>query len=79
MKRLFLFADVPPMPPLEIPEEEMVKQHEEESDEPQKLSKFATGPQVSDPYAQQEVSQMFIPILVALACFFPVLFCLCRL
>jgi len=74
---------VPELLPLEkMDEEELLPRRDEEpvlEEEPETLEKFASGPQISDPYAQQEASQMFIPVLVALACFFPVLFCLCRL
>uniref|UniRef100_A0A915IXC0 Conserved oligomeric Golgi complex subunit 7 n=1 Tax=Romanomermis culicivorax TaxID=13658 RepID=A0A915IXC0_ROMCU len=82
--------DVPPMPELEMNEEDefLAKRDEKHDPEPEEeeesaestetKAKIASGPQIADPYAQQEVSQMFIPILIALACFFPVLFCLCR-
>lgn len=84
-------ADVPELLPLDKMDEEFLQKplHEQQKqqqseedfieDEPEARERFASGPQISDPYAQQEASQMFIPVLVALACFFPVLFCLCRL
>jgi hypothetical protein len=39
----------------------------------------ASGRPVDDPYEHMDVSQMLLPVLVALACFFPVLYCLCKL
>lgn len=51
---------------------------EAESEQARK-ARLASGPKAADPYAAQDHSQMFLPILIALACFFPVLFCLCKL
>uniref|UniRef100_A0A914WWI0 Malectin domain-containing protein n=1 Tax=Plectus sambesii TaxID=2011161 RepID=A0A914WWI0_9BILA len=48
-------------------------------DEQARKARLASGPKAPDPYASQDHSQMFLPILIALACFFPVLFCLCKL
>ncbi|KRY77266.1 Malectin [Trichinella pseudospiralis] len=41
--------------------------------------KYASGPKLQDPYAQQDQSQYLLPFLVILACFFPILYCLCRI
>lgn len=62
-------------------EEEIIPKQEERfvEDEPEVVEKFASGPQTADPYAQQDMGQMIIPVLIAVACFLPVLFCLCRL
>ncbi|VDN35717.1 unnamed protein product [Gongylonema pulchrum] len=43
------------------------------------MHRFDDEPLVADPYAEQDTNHMFIPFLVAFACFFPVLFCLCKL
>jgi len=73
--------DVPTLPPLEQMEDEEHQPHaaEEDKDDEATRAKFASGPKIPDPYQQQDQSQMLLPILIALACFFPVLFCLCRL
>ncbi|KRZ59682.1 Malectin [Trichinella nativa] len=41
--------------------------------------KYASGPKLQDPYAQQDQSQYLLPFLVILACFFPILYCLCQM
>ncbi|VDM49180.1 unnamed protein product [Toxocara canis] len=70
--------DIPPLL-------DMAAEVDEEPEETQEYVKpadslrYAEGPAVEDPYAEQDSSHMFIPFLVALACFFPVLFCLCKL
>ncbi len=72
---------MPSLRALETPDqpEEREELPEEESEEVrQKRSKYASGPKQKDPYQDQDQSQMFLPILIALACFFPVLFCLCK-
>jgi len=71
--------DVAPLPPLDQPEEEEKQETEDDPLDQETRQKFASGPKAPDPYAQQDQSQMLLPILIALACFFPVLFCLCRL
>lgn len=42
-------------------------------------NRFEDETLVDDPYTKQDTSRMFIPFLIAFACFFPVLFCLCKL
>lgn len=78
---------------LEIPELPQIARHDEEEhdmegmehmetdadEDHSKRARLASGPKAADPYAAQDHSQMFLPILIALACFFPVLFCLCKL
>ncbi len=63
---------------LEIPEPEEKDDLPEVDDGAEQRSKYASGPKQRDPYSEQDQSQMFLPILIALACFFPVLFCLCK-
>ncbi|VDP19411.1 unnamed protein product [Soboliphyme baturini] len=70
--------DVPALPPLEELEETLPDAPEQIELSADNL-KWASGPKQTNPYTQQDQSQMFLPILIALACFFPVLFCLCRL
>lgn len=75
--------DVPSLPVLEVPAEEpeepVDRVKREPEAEPEKRSDLASGPKVEDPYDTMEQSQMFLPILVALACFFPLLYCLCKI
>jgi len=71
--------DVPALPPMEQPEEDEPQRSEDDKEDEAARAKFASGPKAPDPYQQQDQSQMLLPILIALACFFPVLFCLCRL
>ncbi|VDK46601.1 unnamed protein product [Anisakis simplex] len=71
-------SDIPPL--LDMTNE--VEEEQEEVEDSTKSSdslRYAEGPAVEDPYAEQDSSHMFIPFLVAFACFFPVLFCLCKL
>uniref|UniRef100_A0AAF5PQA7 Malectin domain-containing protein n=2 Tax=Wuchereria bancrofti TaxID=6293 RepID=A0AAF5PQA7_WUCBA len=65
----------------EIEEEEEEEGFDEEADVKLRteINRFEDEPVVKDPYAEQDASHMFIPFLIAFACFFPVLFCLCKL
>lgn len=36
-------------------------------------------PTVKDPYADQDTAQLLIPFLIAFACFFPIVYCLCKI
>lgn len=76
---MLFFIDVPVLPPMEQPEEDEPQRTEDDKEDEAARAKFASGPKAPDPYQQQDQSQMLLPILIALACFFPVLFCLCRL
>uniref|UniRef100_A0A915PB57 DNA 3'-5' helicase n=1 Tax=Setaria digitata TaxID=48799 RepID=A0A915PB57_9BILA len=73
-------TDIPPL--RDISYEEDIMEEEEELDEEvdvklrSELNRFEDERLVEDPYAEQETSHMFIPFLIAFACFFPVLFCL---
>uniref|UniRef100_A0A1I7VKG2 DNA 3'-5' helicase n=1 Tax=Loa loa TaxID=7209 RepID=A0A1I7VKG2_LOALO len=63
-------------------DEEIEKEEDEEFDEADielrtEVNRFGDEPLADDPYAKQDTSHMFIPFLIAFACFFPVLFCLC--
>ncbi|VIO91077.1 CG9257-PA, putative [Brugia malayi] len=65
----------------EIEEEEEEDRFDEEANVKLRteINRFEDEPVVEDPYAEQDTSHMFIPFLIAFACFFPVLFCLCKL
>lgn len=52
---------------------------ESEQDEEPRRPRFADGPPVEDPYATQDSGYILVPILVAVACFFPVVYCLCKM
>jgi hypothetical protein len=82
--------DIPELPPMPTNDDDDVDEEDDASDKSdntrsdshqrqQQSSKLASGPRISDPYQQQDNSHMLLPILIALACFFPVLFCLCKL
>lgn len=79
------FQDIPPLQDILFDEETEEEQEEEELDGQadvrlrSEVSRFEDEPLVKDPYAEQDTSHMFIPFLIAFACFFPVLFCLCKL
>ncbi|MFH4974603.1 hypothetical protein AB6A40_001312 [Gnathostoma spinigerum] len=74
-------SDIPPLPdaPSETEGEAEEEVEDTEPATPSDSSRFAEGPPAPDPYAEQDSSHMFIPILIALACFFPILFCLCKI
>uniref|UniRef100_A0A8R1XQ34 Malectin domain-containing protein n=1 Tax=Onchocerca volvulus TaxID=6282 RepID=A0A8R1XQ34_ONCVO len=78
-------TDIPPLQDILFDEETEEEQEEEELDGQadvrlrSEVSRFEDEPLVKDPYAEQDTSHMFIPFLIAFACFFPVLFCLCKL
>nr|CAG4644049.1 EOG090X081J [Lepidurus arcticus] len=71
--------DVPKLPPMPSDEEEIddIPNKVEEPKADAKKRK-PSGPRASDPYAADQSSSM-IPIFVAVGCFLPVLFCLCKL
>lgn len=72
-------TDVPRLREIEQPEQDEPHDLPEPDDSLDEPPKFASGPKIPDPYQEQDQSQMFLPILIALACFFPVLFCLCKI
>ncbi|VDN06314.1 unnamed protein product [Thelazia callipaeda] len=74
-------SDIPPLYEMSFEDDIEGEEMDEETDtEPRgEVSRFEDEPLVEDPYAEQDTSHMFIPFLVAFACFFPVLFCLCKL
>jgi len=57
----------------EVEEEEMVVEKKEKA-----ARRLAAGPAVADPYDVQDSTHL-LPILVAVAAFLPLLFCLCKL
>ncbi|XP_067933534.1 malectin-like [Watersipora subatra] len=78
-------ADVPTLPPLPQQEVDDVEEEEEEEEivreTPQDTKKRAhtSGPKVQDPYAMSDSSSMLIPIVIAVAAFIPLLYCLCKI
>ncbi|CAG0884549.1 unnamed protein product [Darwinula stevensoni] len=74
-------AEVPKLPPLEEEELPGVGDQSYKKEEWEKVtgkSKFASGSKISDPYSGDD-SSMMLPIFVAIGCFIPVIFCLCKL
>ena len=75
-------AELPKLPPME--EEELPGAGDQSSykkEEWEKVSgksKFASGSKIADPYSGDD-SSMMLPIFVAIGCFIPVIFCLCKL
>ncbi|XP_070572974.1 malectin-like [Ptychodera flava] len=67
----------PPIPGLDLDDEE--EEEEEEKEVRKEIKKRKTsGPKTVDPYASDESSMMF-PIIVAVGLFVPTVFCLCKL
>jgi hypothetical protein len=64
--------------PLEEEEEE--EDYEESTAKQTKVKRNlkTSGPQVGDPYAEDQ-SSSFMPLIIALAAIIPIIFCLCRL
>uniref|UniRef100_A0A5S6QR25 Malectin domain-containing protein n=1 Tax=Trichuris muris TaxID=70415 RepID=A0A5S6QR25_TRIMR len=74
--------DVPKLPDIHenIEEESRVDLEREMVGELESDSlKWASGPKQADPYMYQDQAEQILPFLIALACFFPVLYCLCKL
>ncbi|KFD58486.1 hypothetical protein M514_00712 [Trichuris suis] len=74
--------DVPKLPDIyaDAREEPQVDLEREVTGEPESDSlKWASGPKQANPYIYQDQAEQILPFLVALACFFPVLYCLCKL
>ncbi|KAL4002227.1 Di-glucose binding within endoplasmic reticulum family protein [Acanthocheilonema viteae] len=74
-------TDIPPLQDVSFDEEIEEEEFDEKADVKlhTEVNRFEDEPLVEDPYAEQDTSHMFIPFLIAFACFFPVLFCLCKL
>ena len=73
---LSAFEDVPKLPALAIPEEEVGDvDDQEEGDNKRKFDK-TSGPRSRNPYESDE--SWLWPLTGVVAIFFPVLFCLCR-
>ncbi|XP_002730460.1 malectin-B-like [Saccoglossus kowalevskii] len=69
---------LPPIPGLDLDEEEPEEDLEEDKPMKPKAGRKTSGPKTVDPYAADESSMMF-PIVIAIGVFIPTLFCLCRL
>jgi hypothetical protein len=69
---------------MELPDESFDQEEEDEENEPAatatkvKRNLKTSGPQVVDPYAEDQSSSL-LPLLIALVAILPVIFCLCRL
>lgn len=63
--------------------QEVEDEEEEETQEKkivrEKRRRQHTEPKIADPYASEDPSSMIFPILIAIAAFIPLVFCLCRL
>lgn len=79
--RLEDVPQLPPLPRMDRPEVE----DEEEDDTPEKKTakekrrRPHLEPKIVDPYANEDPSSMIFPIIIAIAAFIPLVFCLCRL
>ncbi|ELT91685.1 hypothetical protein CAPTEDRAFT_148335 [Capitella teleta] len=78
--------DVPELPALPGTDNEITEDETEEEDPEEearaKASKHKRSPadkKVQNPYATDDTSSMMLPIVIALAAFIPLLFCLCKL
>ena len=84
-----MVTDVPKLPPIpgleEAAQREAEREPDEEESDDKDPSKSAdrkrrlSGPPVTDPYATDDTSSMMFPVLVAVGCFIPLVFCLCKL
>ena len=61
----------------EIDEREEHVEAELESES--KRPRFDDEAPAEDPYAEQDASFFLLPVLIAIACFIPILYCLCRM
>ena len=57
---------------------------ENEDDVPQATVKHkkqspSSGPRAKDPYTEDDISTMLLPVFIAIGAFIPLLFCLCKL
>lgn len=69
--------DVPKLPPLEWPENE-IEDVKDEIEEKSTTPRRASGPKQPDPYSMDE-SSVLIPVFITIGAFVPLLFCLCKL
>uniref|UniRef100_T1GXZ9 Malectin domain-containing protein n=1 Tax=Megaselia scalaris TaxID=36166 RepID=T1GXZ9_MEGSC len=60
-------------------EEEGPKQTAEEEQANILRVRRTSGPKQPDPYSTDDPSSIMMPVLIAIACFIPLLFCLCKL
>lgn len=67
---------VPKLPPIPVEPEPTEPPREEPREIPK--SRKPSGPKQPDPYEMDE-SSMFVPIIIAIGAFIPLLFCLCKL
>lgn len=50
----------------------------EEEEKPRK-KRPVSGPKTPNPYASDDTSTMLLPVIVSIAAFLPIVFCLCKL
>ncbi|VDN19381.1 unnamed protein product [Gongylonema pulchrum] len=79
--RITFAKDIPPLQDVLVEGEtdDEIEDEELDLDSRVNMHRFEDEPLVADPYTEQDTNHMFIPFLVAFACFFPILFCLCKL
>ena len=74
---LYFPAEIPALPPQETSDTmDMDEQEDWEEDAKENKFKRTSGPKTLNPYVSDE--SWFMPIMIAIAVFLPVLFCLCR-
>ncbi|THD19128.1 Malectin-B [Fasciola hepatica] len=75
-------SDVPQLPPLEEtskPPQRITPVPDLDTDDELRPRRPAGTPRAPDPYASTEYSYLLLPILVSIAAFLPILFCLCKI
>ncbi|KAA0188710.1 Malectin-B [Fasciolopsis buskii] len=74
--------DVPQLPPLDEtnrPPQRFKPSPDSDADDELRSRRPAGIPRAPDPYASTEYSYLLLPILVSIAAFLPILFCLCKI
>lgn len=75
---VFLFEDIPKLPPLPEADEWKGDDVEERGGGAGGKPRRTSGPRTPDPYSIED-SSIMLPVFVAIGAFIPLLFCLCKL
>ena len=81
---IFELPDVPVLPPLPNPshqgsDDDDEEEIQEKSQQSHRKRRPVSETKVSDPYATEDPSSMLLPVIIAIAAFVPIVFCLCKL
>lgn len=76
--------DVPMLPSIPSPshqgtDDEDEEEIQEKSQQSHRKRRPVSETKVSDPYATEDPSSMLLPVIIAIAAFVPIVFCLCKL